>query len=76
MVLVVRDFFNLLISALKNALDSILVELPLLNVLRHVLCVRAKNIVDVNGYKVAGEVHHGDIEVDAELGIRIRVQYD
>mmetsp|Transcript_32904 Transcript_32904/g.60697 ORF Transcript_32904/g.60697 Transcript_32904/m.60697 type:complete len:245 (+) Transcript_32904:1181-1915(+) len=53
--------------------NTLLIEVELLHVLRHVL-LRAEDRDDVDGGEFALEIHHGDIEVDADLGFCVAVE--
>mmetsp|Transcript_13697 Transcript_13697/g.29428 ORF Transcript_13697/g.29428 Transcript_13697/m.29428 type:complete len:245 (+) Transcript_13697:1149-1883(+) len=53
--------------------NTLLIEVELLHVLRHVL-LRAEDRDDVDCGEFALEIHHGDIEVDADLGFCVAVE--
>ena len=75
-VRIVLDVLLLLVAPTEDALHAVLVQLPLLNVLGHVLHVGPQHVVDIHHGVVAREVHHGDVEINAQLRVRVGVEYD
>ena len=67
------DIILLLISAVESLSDTLGIDLKFRHVLGNVL-IDAEDTDDVDDGIVALEVHHGDVEVDAQAGIAVGVQ--
>mmetsp|Transcript_47087 Transcript_47087/g.100115 ORF Transcript_47087/g.100115 Transcript_47087/m.100115 type:complete len:411 (-) Transcript_47087:139-1371(-) len=76
LVLLVLHLPLLPIPPREDAPLPVLVELPLLDVLRHVLTVGPQGVPHVHGDVVAVQVHEGHVEVESDLGLVVLVEGD
>ena len=68
-----NDIVLLLIAPVESLADTFGVDLKFCHVLGNVL-INTEDTDDVNDGIVALEVHHGNVEVDAQAGVLVGVQ--
>lgn len=73
---VVHQLPGVSVASTKDSSNSRLVELPLVHILGNVLTVRSQRIPHINAHKVAVQIQKRDIEIDANLRLRVLVNGD